>query len=316
MTTTVATSPVRRHHGSTPGSDRDRPHPAPRLTRGFEHPHGQQRGPVEESNREAGRGHRANERHVLDRVMSDRTEPTGRDERRATERHALTVADQSMDRPTRWRGPHQQRRQERRMQPSQRRARTLEDPGHRGEIETVFLAARHQCRRQSGVRSRVSVERDDPVSARRVQTLLQRPRLADPSGRQRATVDDGGSCGRRPVPPCRRWIRRRRRSPRVTPGAPAIASRSGPILDASLRAGMTTLIDTSTAARGRLDRRAPSSGTGQPGQAGGRCQRTEQQADAHHRSSAATRSATMRALIATSGKPPPGWLEPPTRYRP
>ncbi len=36
----------------------------------------------------------------------------------------------------------------------------------------------------------------------------------------------------------------------------------------------------------------------------------------HPTTSLAIMSATMRALDATSGSPPPGWLEPPTRYRP
>ena len=70
-------------------------------------------------------------------------------------------------------------------------------------------------------------------------------------------------------------------------------------------------------APGRLDRRAPAGGTSQTGQA----QRPPASArismpTRHHGAADATRSATMRALIATSGRPPPGWLDPPTRYSP
>jgi hypothetical protein len=48
----------------------------------------------------------------------------------------------------------------------------------------------YHCADQAAARPRVSVERDHDVAARRLEALLERPRLADPAGREGAARDD------------------------------------------------------------------------------------------------------------------------------
>ena len=91
---------------------------------------------------------------------------------------------------------------------------------------------------------------------------------------------------------------------------------------ASSRAGTTTLIGPPPTAVAAADRREPAGRPGDRAQGDGAAadphDQPDRRAPPHHGAapSAATMSATMRALIATSGSPPPGWLDPPTRYRP
>ena len=97
----------------------------------------------------------------------------------------------------------------------------------------------------------------------------------------------------------------------ATPGAPTTAASSGPIRAASSRAGTTT----------RDRPRSPNCAGGKrPGAGGGRRGRWQLtrggRGDEAGSIVIAIRSATMRALVRTSGRPPPGWLDPPTRYSP
>ena len=104
-----------------------------------------------------------------------------------------------------------------------------------------------------------------------------------------------------------------------TPGAPTIASSSGPIRAASSRAGITTLmlwigvIDgrTAGATRAAFTRRVNAMPPATTRRAIDRLRTIRR--DVAHQRSCSIISATILALVVTSGSPPPGWLDPPTR---
>ena len=60
---------------------------------------------------------------------------------------------------------------------------------HRDQVEAAPLERLERGPDHPGARPGVGVERDQPPAGRRLQPLLQGPLLADPSGGQRATLD-------------------------------------------------------------------------------------------------------------------------------
>ena len=77
-------------------------------------------------------------------------------------------------------------------------ARPVADEARAGGDEVRAVAQRPGERAgEPGARPRVRVERDHHVAGRRLEPLLQRPRLADPAGRELAARDDAGAvCAR------------------------------------------------------------------------------------------------------------------------
>ena len=192
----------------------------------------------------------------------------------------------------------------------------------RSQIEPVAGRSGHERRRQERIRPGVGVEGDHPLRLAASMPCWSAHALpAHPSGR---------TCPATTVAPAARAIVAVRVGRLVVDhdhlahaGGADDRSSSGPIRAASSRAGTTTLmlwvgvIDgrTAGATRAAFARRVnamPPATTRIPidrppdDPAGRR----------RHPRSCSIISATIRALVVTSGSPPPGWLDPPTRYRP
>ena len=213
-----------------------------------------------------------------------------------------------------------ERRQQRRVQPAQRPASgTRSDRPTREQVEPLghgrARRAPRAARATGGCRRRAA----RPTSPRRrVEALLQRPRLADPARRQRAA--------------------RRRRGTRRGAATSAVASVRLVVDDDDLAdargaddrgeqrpdprrlvAGRHDDGDRSSPARRRRgQRRLPPGGSAT---SAGRRRQQPTASTTGLRSLTAppsrrSCSATMRAPVSTSGSPPPGWLDPPTRYSP
>ena len=299
---------------------RQRPPPTPpRLTRRLVHPHGQQRGRVEERHGEPGRRQRPDEGDILDGVVGDRPETAGVEQRVAADSHALAVGQQPTDRPGAGRAGHgaavDERRQQRRVQPSGQRGGALEAAGDGEHVEPVGDGPGDQGARQRRRRPGVGIEQHDPLPAGRLEPLLQRPRLADPSGGQRAP----GQHGRTTTAG-----QRRRPVARLVVDDDHLGDARRPDDGRQQRADPRRLVprrdddaDPRPDVARRPHRRAAAGGAGERAHRH-HCGKRPCRGRGSHvaTSSAAIIDATMRALIATSGSPPPGWLDPPTRYNP
>ena len=201
-------------------------------------------------------------------------------------------------------------------------------PATLSQVEAVARRSLDEGAGQPAGRLDVGVHGDDPLAGGRPQPLVERPRLAHPARGERRAGEHRGAQPACELRRCRRWTRRPRPGPPVTVGSPRSASRSG--RSAPPRPGPGSRRRWSSWER--LLRQPPgAAAAGRPSPAGSppAPARPNRMASPHHPTAdrgrrgrpltsrpGATRSATMRPLIVTSGRPPPGWLEPPTRYRP
>ena len=200
--------------------------------------------------------------------------------------------------------PVDERGEQRRVQPAQRRRRAVEAPGHREHVEAVGDHAGDERCRQLRRRSCVGVDEDHPLAGRCLQSLLQRPRLTRPpfwepgSGHDRRAVSLGEGSG-----PVARLVVDDHDLGDPRRADDRIEQRPEPSLLVACRDDDADAVGVSGG-----ERRPAARGAGDRGQRDASGGETDQ--------SHVTRSATMRAPMATSGRPPPGWVEPPTRYRP
>ena len=264
------------------------------------------------------------QRHVLHHLTGHRRHAADGEQFGTPERHALPVGELPMRRhPARVARRAEavdERGEHRRVQPAHTGCRALEPPADADGVEPVGNGAGHERPGQFGRRTGVGVEGDHPLADRGLDPLLQCPRLTRPPGGQRRTGDHPrpGRSGERSGAVaalvvdhhhlchtgCRtKGVEHRADARRFVAGRHD--DRDGGIGRATVDAG------------DRLQRRPP---VGRPGNARQRhtpCHEAQHEpqprACTAHAWSASTRSATMRAPMVTSGRPPPGWLLPPTR---
>ena len=189
-----------RRGGSTPGRASDRPHPRQVSCERLEHAHRQQLAGVEERRPRTVLRHRPREGDVLHEVTGHGRQPTLGEERFAAHR-PCTARSPSCGPAVR--GRRRAGRTGTRAWSASPRAATATAPsgtrtdrrpsGGRGARPRRAPRARSARRR---VGAGVGVEGDDPVGGGGQQTLLQRPRLAGPSGRQRGRRARPGHRGR------------------------------------------------------------------------------------------------------------------------
>ena len=148
---------------------------------------------VEKADTGTGGGHRSGEGDVFDDLAGHGRHAAAGEERLALDGHALTVRHRRGPagcRPVPG-GPNRYTSVVSIAACSQRAGRV----GHSNRPATVSRSNRvgagpvHQARGQARVGSGVGIERDDPLGGRREQPLLERPRLARPSGGQRLAHD-------------------------------------------------------------------------------------------------------------------------------
>ena len=288
-----------------------------------------------------------NQCYVLHHVAGHGQEATRSEERTSGEGHALAVGELPIGTNgpgiARWAEAVNECGEQCRMQPRRTCCGAFESPAHTHEFEAVGHCSGDHGARKVRRRTRVGIERYHPVAGGCLHTLLQCPRLARPVRWKRCaghhTCPGGGRHGSRGVGAlvvddnhldrCRQHSSRRGASPeeRVEQWADALRliarrhhHRDGG--NGRRRAGRRSAGRRSAGRRsaGRLEGRTPPARPGETNQCGdGRCHSGNQDdaAEHHtrwiHRISAAMSSATMRALVVTKGRPPPGWLLPPTR---
>ena len=143
----------------------------------------------------------SSERDVIGEMTAGRAEAADVGQRATPEGHALTVGQHPR---RRWSMAcsHRaeavdQRRQHRRVQPTQTGRRADEARPGREQVPAVVGGAGDEGCWERGVGLGVGVEGDDPLGRCRVEPLLQRPRFADPSTGQRSTDDDASAESRR-----------------------------------------------------------------------------------------------------------------------
>ena len=314
-----------RDRDSTSGSASERPQPVPGVGERLEHAHRQQVARVEEADTPAHGRETTRERDVFDDVVLHQLQPPDVEEPSTVERRALAVAEQSLGaaalRP-RWTEPVDQGRQHRRVQPAAPGGRAVEPTRHREEVEAVAGRPSHQRGGQHRIRPCVGVERHHPFSGGSPDSLLQRPGLARPAVGEWGALDHpcagpssdrGGVVGRLVVD----------HDHLVDAGGAddRVEQRPDP-------ACFVTSGDHDADRLERSDRRSHRRrrvrGLGEAAQcdgAGGDASDDrddpEEAAKRRHRArSSVIMSATILALVVTNGRPPPGWLEPPTRYNP
>ena len=295
----------------------------------LEHPHAQQFAGVEEADPLTVRGERPCQRDVLDHLAADGLHRAGGTETPTLERRALAVGHHAVG-CARWCAGRteavDERGEHRRVQEPTSGRRAVEAPGDTQEVEPVARRPRHERRREPWVGSGVGVEGDHPLRRCRRNALLERPGLAGPAvgkcgtaehGRSRPSCDVRGAVARLVVdddhlahPWCaddciEQW-----------PDAAGLVTRGHDDADRLQRCECGTH-------RGRDGRRPHQAGHRHG--TGGQSDADRDEPDpstkrAHERStperSRAIISVTILALVVTSGRPPPGWLDPPTRYSP
>lgn len=265
--------------------------------------------------------------------MSSTTSPrTGenppREEAGSWHRHALAVRHRSAGGrgDAGWTEAIHERGQHRWMEPAAARRGTVEPAAHGEEVEAIADGPTDQCGGEAKVGTRVGVERHDPFTRRRGDALLECPSLAGPPRRQRRADDDrgarcpcngGGAVGRLVVHHDHlvdTW--------RADHGGQHRSDSGVLVACGNDHRDRLSRGDRRPYRRRRARRLHQSTERDSRG-ADARQQRNESSDPerqrphcADHRRSCSIISATMRALVATSGRPPPGWLDPPTRYRP
>jgi len=257
-------------------------------------------------------------------VVSDSLEAARSEELLAIHRHTLTIGEDALTgTDDAGRGPESvdEGGEHRRMQPGGSEVRTLEGSSNGGQIDAIGASPSHQRHRQRGIGTGVGVEGDDPVTARRVDPLGQRPGLTRPAGWAVDSGEHPGSTGARYLgggivglvvhDDDLEYAGCTLESIEAGPESGFFVARRNNHRDVH-RQGFLDVV--------AFEWRISTSGAQQPlgdDRGGGRPQTppdpATETAGAPHQVSLATRSATIRALDNTSGSPPPGWLDPPTR---
>ena len=284
----------------------------------------QQVAPVEQANPPAAPGQRPAQRDVVGQLAAPQREAAGRGQRPAGAEQALAVDDQAggprrAGRPDRAE-PVDQGGEHAGVQGLFGRAVTPEPRARADQVEGSLGGGGHQRGGQPRPRPRVGVDRQHEVTAGRLQALLQRPLLAGPPGGQRLARQDPGPGPGRDL---------RGGVGRVVVDDDDLADTGVGAQPGQARPDPRRLVAGGHDRRHRhargqrvpgAQRRAHRAPPGQPGcqhRGGGRLRGGDRpHPSLPARWSAVIMPATIRAPMVTSGSPPPGCTEPPTRYSP